>query len=88
MDLLNREARTAPCNSKRGIVSCFNGDTLDFAAMKRTPKLPSANFHRMYEQAPKASTEASENVHKTGCSIAFSGVRHLSKHRLFRNDSS
>ena len=33
---------------------------------------------RTYEHAPNASTEASANVHRMGCSIAPAGVRHLS----------
>ena len=78
MDLLNRVARTAPCNSRHGMVSCFNGATLDFAAMNLTAKCPSSSFHRTYEHAPNASVDASGNVHRMGCSIALPGVRHLS----------
>ena len=45
MLLPRRLAMTAACNSRRGIVSCLRGVTLDFAAANRTPNLPSLSFH-------------------------------------------
>ena len=36
MDFARREARTAAYNSRRGMVSCFRGATLDLAATKVT----------------------------------------------------
>ena len=44
MDLANRLATTAACNSNRVMVSCFKGATLDFAAINFTVYVPSFLF--------------------------------------------
>ena len=70
------------------MVSCFNGATLDFAAMNLTAKFPSSSFHLTYEHAPNASLDASANVHRMGCSIALAGVRQLSNSNWLNNKAS
>ena len=44
MDLAKRLAKTAACSSKRGMVSCFIGATLLFAATNLTACVSSSFF--------------------------------------------
>ena len=62
-----RAARSAACNSNRGIVNFFSGATRDFAATnKRISNVPSSLHHRRYAHAPNAYSHASAKIHSTG----------------------
>ncbi|CAB3996101.1 U5 small nuclear ribonucleo 200 kDa helicase, partial [Paramuricea clavata] len=84
MALAKRLAKTAACNSRRGIVSSFNGATRDFAATNLTPNAPSSSCHLIYAQAPNANREASQNTINHGLLIAFRGVKHRSNSISFK----
>ena len=47
-------AKTAACNSIRGIVKCFSGATLDFAVTNRVTNKRSDVSHLIYAHAPNA----------------------------------
>ena len=81
-DLAKRFARTAACSSKRGVVSCFIGATLLFAATNVTARVSSSFFSRIYAQAPNASCDASAKTHNIGGSTALATVKQLSKETL------
>ncbi len=48
-----RVASTAACSCSRGMVSRFNGATLDLAALNVTPNVPSLRGHLLYAHVPK-----------------------------------
>ena len=60
---------TPACSSTHGIDSCFNGATLDLAAIWLTLSL-SSPLCCVLVHAPKACSDLSENMHSIGSSLA------------------
>ena len=66
MDFAMQLASMAPCSSKHGIVSCFSGACVDFAAMNFTAYVLSPFHWCMWVHAPNASCDASAKTHSIG----------------------
>ena len=83
-----RAAKTAACNSRRGIVNSLSGATLDFAATNLASYLPLLVSHLTYAHAAKACLEALENTHSIANPTASTGVRQRGNVTPFNSSSS
>lgn len=83
----NLKLKTAPNNSRRGIVCCCNGATFVLAVTKLTSTIPS-HSERRYTTAAYARSEASVNVcssNRVFWGSNFAGLKHC---RIFNSRSS
>ena len=78
---------TAPHSSRRGIVCCFNGATLDFATSRLTCERPLLSMVRRYMLAPYAFSLALQNLWSWILVAALMTVFRL-KTTLLKNGSS